>query len=148
MKNLILAHVLVCIFIFTMLAVTNPFLVFLFFFMTLMIYIYSGFITIIKDNKKIKYCILGLIGIIFFIASLIISPNQLPNKNIESSYVWTGMQLYLFPFEWPLFTIFPNFLKYPSFIERTGFYLIEIIIIGILPLLGALLREKFQPSKI
>lgn len=84
----------------------------------------------------------------FIFISCIISPNQLPNKNIDSSFIWVIVQMYLFPFEWPFLTIFPNFLKYPSFIERTGFYLIEIIIIGILPLLGALLRERLQSSKI
>lgn len=131
-----------------MIKVTNLFLVIPFFIVTILIYIYSGFITSIKKHKKLKYCILGFLGLFLFIISCIISPNQLPNKNIDSSFIWVIVQMYLFPFELLIWPLEINFLKYPSFIERTGFYLIEIIIIGILPLLGALLRERLQSSKI
>ena len=148
MINIIRAYILVCIslFLLIMMRLENIYLIVLFSVIHFSIFVYSGYSTTIK-GKKLQYLILGLIGLLLFVASLIISFNQLPNKNNTYSFIWTIVQLYVLSIEWLIYSLQPNFLQYANFFERTGFYLLEIIIIGLLPYCGALLREKHNFKK-
>ena len=99
-------------------------------------YVYIGYFASKTEIKTRNYFILSLIGLIFLIVALIISPNYFFTKTIDSSNIWLLVDLYLSPLESIRFWLKVDSLKYASL----STYLIEILLIGILPYLGKLLK--------
>lgn len=141
MSNILKGQILIYVFLFwiIMLEIKNGIAVFFTSLLVLCFYIYLGFSVDQSKTKAWKYLILSFIGLILFVICFIISPNQLLNKNIDSSYIWVSLDLYLVPFEWIRSFSDTIHLKYPSLI----LYLFEIMLLGILPLFGRFLKIRF-----
>lgn len=104
-------------------------------------YIYIGYNVKELDFKKWNYFILSFIGLIVFISAFIVSPYDLANKNIDSSYVWYLLDLYLAPFEFIRHLLNIKSLLYATYSLKIIIYLIEIFLLGFLPILGSLIRR-------
>ena len=95
-------------------------------------YILIGYFMNERKQKIINYFFLSFIGLILLIISSIISPNFFFTKTIESSQIWILIDWFLSPLE-----IIRFWLK----IQTSWFtYLVEILLIGILPYIGRILK--------
>ena len=140
MLRILIGHFLVYIFLFLIieLKIVEVIPISLISLIIIVYYIYIGYIAAQYQTKVLSYFILSFIGFFFFIVALIISPNHLLTKTINSSYVWLTVDLYLAPFETMRYLLRIKYLNRPALPT----YLIEIVLLGILPYLGRILKIK------